>query len=191
MSTKVNVNVPYFQANQLVTDGTGRTTPQFTISLNNVIANLQNQLTQIEQLFADITGATANINDLEQSLKDFQELIKTFQTDMVYLKGFSSYTTGLSITCDLNQTISVNQHSRHFFDGTTVVYNGTTWINQDPNTTYYIFMDTDGTYHHSTNIDDMVQSGTRYCLGRITTPTSTAKTGTVGDPSRTLGQLFL
>lgn len=185
-----NTNIPYFQSNQNVTTSQGNMTPYFTNKLNNIIGNIQYQLTQIESVFTALNTTNGNVASLQESLDQFVEDIKTFTTDMEYIKNYSSYATGLSITASLLE-IKVSSHTRYFFDGTSKSYPSTSWSLPSTDTTYYIYMDaSDGTYHHSTDINDCIQTGTNFSIGKVTTPAALSTDTNTGYPSLALGQSF-
>ena len=187
-----SVNVNYFQSNQNVTTPSGNMVPSFTNKLNTIISNLQYQLNQIEAVFTELASTNGTITSLQESLAQFVDDIKNFQTDITYLSNYTSYTTGVSITCDILQTITLSGFTQHFFDGTSKTYSGTTWDLQSADTQYFIWMDSSsGTFHHSTDINDMIQTGTKVPLGQITTPKIAATSGTTGSSVAYLGQTFM
>ena len=185
-----SINVNYFQSNQNVTTPAGNMVPSFTNKLNTIISNLQYQLNQIEAVFTELASTNGNITTLQESLAQFVDDIKNFQTDITYLTNYTSYTTGLSISASITE-ISVSSHTRHFMDGTTKSYPSTSWALPSTSTTYYIYMDaSDGTYHHSTDINDCIQTGTNFSIGKVTTPAALSTTTNTGYPALALGQIF-
>lgn len=185
-----NTVIPYFQSNQNITTPQGNMIPIFANKMNNIIGNLQYQLTQIENVFTELNTTNGDVADLQTSLNNFVEDIKTFTTDMEYIKNYTSYTKGITITASITE-ISVSAHTRYFFDGTTKDYPSTTWSLPSTDTQYYIYMDaSDGTYHHSTDINDCIQTGTNFSIGTVTTPAALSTTTNTGSSAKALGQMF-
>ena len=186
MASNTNISVPFLQTNQQITDTTGKINPQFTNNINSMIQNVQSQLNQIMNLFSELAETNAKVDKNTDDINAFKELFKEIQKKIDFLNGYTSYTKGVSITCDTE--IHISAHTRYFSDGTSIDIPEGTLSYSLPNATYYIYQDIDQTYHLTQSLDDTIQTDTRYSVGKVTTPPANGTSN--GSPTLAIGQIY-
>lgn len=191
MATVYN-NTPYFQSNQNVTNTGGNMTPQFANKLNNIISNLQYQLTQIETMFTEIGSTNGNVTSLQEALANAASSINEITNSLAYMDSALSYTNmGEMVLAADSSSIAWNTHTRSFpITGRVVTLNGGSIQGLAQKTTYYVYVDNETNVGVTGDINAVVNTATRYCMGKITTA-GTDGTASVGPFfTLTLGQIF-